>query len=107
MPIDKLADFPALEVANPTATLGGAAGESVADALERVPGELRRRDRAVTADDFRELAAMTPTVEVGRAEVMPRVHIADSSCFPRSPVISPTLTIMANARRTALEAVRS
>jgi choline dehydrogenase-like flavoprotein len=40
-------------------------------------------------------------------EVMPRVHIADSSCFPRSPVISPTLTIMANARRTALEAVRS
>jgi hypothetical protein len=39
-------------------------------------------------------------------EVMPNVHIADSSCFPRSPVISPTLTIMANARRTAIEAVK-
>lgn len=39
-------------------------------------------------------------------EVMPNVHIADSSCFPESPVISPTLTIMANARRTAFEALR-
>jgi choline dehydrogenase-like flavoprotein len=40
-------------------------------------------------------------------EVMPRVHIADSACFPKSPVISPTLTIMANARRTALEAIQA
>jgi len=40
-------------------------------------------------------------------EVMPNVHIADSSCFPRSPVLSPTLTIMANARRTAFEALQS
>lgn len=39
-------------------------------------------------------------------EVMPNVHIADSSCFPESPVISPTFTIMANARRTAVEALR-
>jgi ferredoxin len=37
-------------------------------------------------------------------EIMPHVHIADSTCFPESPVISPTLTIMANARRTAMEA---
>lgn len=40
-------------------------------------------------------------------EVIPHVHIADSACFPKSPVISPTLTIMANARRTALEAIQS
>lgn len=40
-------------------------------------------------------------------EVMPHVHIADSACFPKSPVISPTLTIMANARRTALEAIQA
>ena len=39
-------------------------------------------------------------------EVMPNVHIADSTCFPRTPVISPTLTIMANARRTAIEALK-
>lgn len=44
---------------------------------------------------------------VGRdGQVMPGVHIADSSCFPTSPVISPTLTIMANARRTAIEALQ-
>lgn len=47
-------------------------------------------------------------VHVARdGQVMPHVHISDSSCFPRSPVLSPTLTIMANARRTALEALRS
>ena len=40
-------------------------------------------------------------------EVLPHVHIADSACFPKSPVISPTLTIMANARRTALEAIQA
>lgn len=46
-------------------------------------------------------------VHVARdGEVMPHVHIADSSCFPESPVISLTLTIMANARRTAMEAVQ-
>ena len=46
-------------------------------------------------------------VHVARdGEVMPHVHIADSTCFPESPVISPTLTIMANARRTAMEAVQ-
>jgi choline dehydrogenase-like flavoprotein len=47
------------------------------------------------------------TVHVARdGEVMPQVHVADSACFPKSPVISPTLTIMANARRTALEAIQ-
>ena len=46
-------------------------------------------------------------VHVARdGEVMPHVHIADSTCFPESPVISLTLTIMANARRTAMEALR-
>jgi len=46
-------------------------------------------------------------IEVPRdGEVMSNVHIADSTCFPGSPVISPTFTIMANARRTAIEALR-
>jgi len=45
-------------------------------------------------------------LDVGRdGGIMPHVHIADSTCFPESPVISPTLTIMANARRTAVEAL--
>jgi len=47
---------------------------------------------------------LTPVARDG--QVMHGVHIADSSCFPTSPVISPTLTIMANARRTAIEALQ-
>jgi hypothetical protein len=59
---------------NPVAAAGGAAREAIAAALDRIPGELRRRDRAVTSDDFRELALATPGVELGRAECLPRFH---------------------------------
>jgi hypothetical protein len=58
--------------ANPLPTRDGADAEAVKDAVERIPAELRRRDRAVTADDFRELALTTPGAGVGRAEVLPR-----------------------------------
>lgn len=34
-------------------------------------------------------------------EIMPNVYLCDSSCFPDSPAISPTFTIMANACRIA------
>ncbi|HWB40449.1 MAG TPA: putative baseplate assembly protein [Gemmatimonadales bacterium] len=60
--------------ANPMAATCGAAREPVAAALERIPGELRRRDRAVTSGDFRELALATPGVDLGRAECLPRFH---------------------------------
>jgi len=44
-------------------------------------------------------------VPVSRSgEVMPNVHIADSSVFPESPAQTLTFTIMANAARTAREA---
>jgi predicted phage baseplate assembly protein len=72
--ISKL-DAPApstLKAANPLPARGGADSETVAAALDRVPGELRRRDRAVTAGDFQELALATPGAAVGRAECMPR-----------------------------------
>lgn len=38
-------------------------------------------------------------------EVMPNIHIADSSVFPESPAQTLTFTIMANAARTATESV--
>ncbi len=73
--VNALTDAPTLKkVTNPLATGGGADGESVADALERVPGELRRRDRTVTAGDFRELALQTPGLSVGRADTLPLFH---------------------------------
>src|SRR5574337_754708 len=69
--IGKVAGFGQLEASNPLPATGGAEGEAIADAIERVPGELRRHDRAVTAGDFQELALHTPGAVVGRAECMP------------------------------------
>ncbi|MCC6234191.1 MAG: putative baseplate assembly protein, partial [Verrucomicrobiales bacterium] len=72
--ISKLTDFPSLVSTNPIGAYGGGEGESIESALDRIPGELRRRDRAVTADDFRELALATPGAHIARAECLPRFH---------------------------------
>ena len=72
--INKLPTAPSVKAGNPLPLVGGAEAESIEEALERIPGELRRRDRAVTAGDFQELARMTPGVRVGRAECLPRFH---------------------------------
>jgi predicted phage baseplate assembly protein len=63
-----------VKVWNPLPTRGGAPAETVEKALERVPGEVRRRDRTVTAGDFRELTISTHGAGVGRAECLPRFH---------------------------------
>lgn len=56
-------------VTNPVPTSQGADAEPLTAALERIPGELSRHDRAVTGDDF---AALAKLVGVGRAECLPR-----------------------------------
>lgn len=61
------------KVSNPLGARGGQEAETVAQAVDRVPGELRRRDRAVTRDDFAELALATPGADVARAECLPLV----------------------------------
>lgn len=61
-----------LKISQPLATSGGADAETLAEAERRIPALFRHRDRAVTGDDFRRLAADTPGVAVGRVEVMPR-----------------------------------
>jgi hypothetical protein len=58
-----------LTVTNPVPTVGGADAEPLTAALERIPGELSRHDRAVTGDDF---AALARIVGVGRTECLPR-----------------------------------
>ena len=55
---------------NPLPTRGGADAEALADAVARIPEEFRRRDRAVTPSDFRELAEATPGAGVARAETL-------------------------------------
>jgi len=72
--IRKLPALAAAKVNNPLPAVGGADAETTEDALARIPGEFRRRDRAVTASDFQELARLTPGVRVGRAECLPRFH---------------------------------
>jgi hypothetical protein len=67
--ISVVMDGPDVRVTNVLPTAGGEDGETISRALERIPGELGRHDRAVTADDFRELASI---VGVGRAECLPR-----------------------------------
>jgi hypothetical protein len=69
--ISQVANVSNVKCANPLPAVGGAPGESIADGLERVPGEFRRHDRAVTQSDFQELALATPGADVGRADCMP------------------------------------
>jgi hypothetical protein len=76
-----------VKFANPLAAAGGVDSESIEQGLQRIPGELRRRNRAVTRDDFSELAMQTPGVALGRAQCMPLFH-APSRMTPRPGVVS-------------------
>jgi predicted phage baseplate assembly protein len=61
-----------VKAVQPLATDGGDEGETLAEAERRIPAVFRHRDRAVTEDDFRRVAAETPGVRVGRVEVLAR-----------------------------------
>ncbi|MGJ0506528.1 MAG: putative baseplate assembly protein [Methylocystis sp.] len=65
---------PDVKATNITRGRGGADAETLETGLTRIPGELRRRDRAVTAGDFTELAMLTPGAGLGRAECLPRFY---------------------------------
>jgi hypothetical protein len=80
--ISKVVDISGVKAANPLPAAGGADGETIAAALERVPGEFRRHDRAVTTSDFQELALATPGAAVGRAECMPLFDPTTKSLDP-------------------------
>jgi predicted phage baseplate assembly protein len=61
-------------VTNFRASSGGKDEESVEEAKERGPMELKTRQRAVTAEDFEFLAKQTPGVRVRRALALPLFH---------------------------------
>jgi predicted phage baseplate assembly protein len=75
----------ALTITNPFPAVGGRDPEQLSDALDRIPAEVHRRDRAVTSDDFRELAARVSGV--ARADALPLFH-PDSPTFDAAGVIS-------------------
>jgi hypothetical protein len=62
------------KVTNPLPTTGGDDGESVEDAERRIPLHLKHRDRAVSAEDFRDIVRETPGVALGRVEVLAAWH---------------------------------
>ncbi|TAH45621.1 MAG: putative baseplate assembly protein [Betaproteobacteria bacterium] len=64
--------MPAIKVWQPLAMEGGEDAETLARAEQRIPAQLRHRERAVTAEDYRRLAGETPGTDVGRVEVLPR-----------------------------------
>ena len=60
------------KVAQALATTGGSEAETLAQAEQRIPALFRHGNRAVTGDDYRQLAAQTPGVHLGRVEVLPQ-----------------------------------
>ena len=67
---------------NPVPTWGGDDGESVSDAERRIPLHLKHQDRAVSADDFREIVPQTPGIALGRMEVLASYHPTIGSPAP-------------------------
>jgi predicted phage baseplate assembly protein len=61
-----------LKVVQKLATEGGKEPESLAEAEQRIPALFRHRDRAVTVEDYQQLAASARGVRLGRVEVLPR-----------------------------------
>lgn len=83
--ITQVVDVPGADVGNPLPATGGRDAESLDAALDRIPDEIHRRDRAVTADDFRELALRV--TGVARAETLRLLH-PDTPDVPAAGVVS-------------------
>src|SRR5207248_5554418 len=61
-------------VTNPHPSFGGEDEETVEEARDRAPSTLRNRDRAVTVEDFGELAKQTPGASIKRAQAFPLLN---------------------------------
>jgi predicted phage baseplate assembly protein len=70
--ITNLTGAASVKVTNVLAAAGGADAATLVDALDAIPGELHRRDRAVVADDFAALAAEVTGVR--RVDTLPLLH---------------------------------
>ncbi|MEV8098545.1 putative baseplate assembly protein [Kitasatospora sp. NPDC085879] len=89
--IGSLTGVAGIKARNVLAAADGADQASLADALDSLPAELHRRDRAVTADDFRALTLEVPGVR--RAETLPLFHpdtLSRSAAGVVSVVVFPT-----------------
>jgi hypothetical protein len=74
-----------VDVTNPLPAVGGSDTGSLNDALDEIPAEVHRHDRAVIAEDFRDFAEQLP--DVIRAETLPLLH-PDTPTVPAAGVVS-------------------
>ncbi len=63
---------PELDVIQSLPTQDGRDAETLDEAEKRIPEVLKHGERAVTADDYKQIAARTPGMELGRVEVLPQ-----------------------------------
>lgn len=69
-------------VSNLRAATGGSNAETIDQAKLRAPSHLRSRDRAVTAEDFADLALITPGVALRSAYALPQTAVDLSTPLP-------------------------
>ena len=85
VPAKSITEVGGVKASNPLPAVGGADAATLTEAMDSVPGQVHRRDRAVVADDFRELA--TEVSGVARAEALPLLH-PDNPQVPAAGVVS-------------------
>lgn len=61
-------------VTNTQAAFGGSDEETLEEAKQRIPRELKSKGRAVTAEDFETIAMQTPGADIRRAKALPLTH---------------------------------
>jgi len=82
LPLDKIVQLKTTipyinRVTNPDAAKGGAEAESLNALKERIPREIRHRNRAITLEDYEDLAILA-SPEVARAKCIPLVNLKNN-----------------------------
>jgi predicted phage baseplate assembly protein len=83
--ISQLTGVASVKAANVLPAVGGADPASLPEALDSIPGQVHRRDRAVVAEDFQTLALEVSGV--ARADTLPLFH-PDTPNTPAAGVVS-------------------
>jgi predicted phage baseplate assembly protein len=83
--VTSLPGVASVKVTNVLPAAGGADAADLTEALEEIPAQVHRRERAVAADDFQALALEVPGV--ARAETLPLLH-PDTPTQPAAGVVS-------------------
>jgi len=75
-------------VTNPRASSGGADAETLETVKARAPGRLRARDRAMSAQDFADLARQTPGAAIHKAYAVAASEPTGAGFAPRPGAVS-------------------